>query len=73
MRYYLIVSEYMDATTEGPFDTDEERDAKAREIHADPKFSEDGAIFWLDVEYDSPSVGSYTGAFFNDDEVDDDS
>ena len=62
-KYYLIdVFGCVEPTAVGPFDTDEERDAQAKIIHAGQ--SEEDALFWANVDKEGNLV---VGAFCNND------
>jgi len=47
----------------GPFNTEEERDAKALELRADD--TEESGIYWVDNVDGKLETGAYSGAFFD--------
>ncbi|MBI1910339.1 MAG: hypothetical protein HYS22_09260 [Deltaproteobacteria bacterium] len=63
-KYYLIeVGDGIEPSAQGPFETEDERDAIAKEIRA--AMDEDDCLFWADVdERGILTVGSYDAAFF---------
>lgn len=66
--YVLFVESDIEPSLLGPYKTQKERDAKAKEL----KVTEDGyandenGIFWMDVTNGVPKVGVYGGGFFED-------
>lgn len=55
---------------DGPYTTPEERDAKAKEIHAEQ--DDEAALFWLDIdENGDPHIGAFSNADFDEDGDDD--
>ena len=70
-RYYLIeVEGGVEAFTEGPFETEKQRDRMAKLIRATQE--EDDGLFWADVDKRGAlTVGSYRAAFFLDEPQDD--
>lgn len=64
----LIVYEDIEAAVIGPFDTEEERDAKARELKAE--HGDEHGLHWIDHE-GLVTVGDWSGGFFEDDDLDD--
>ncbi len=57
----------VDPSLEGPFETEDERDAKAREIRRNE--GDENGIYWLDLtESGKLEVGPYTGGFLDDEE-----
>ena len=65
-RYYLIeVEGGVEPVAQGPFETEQERDGIAKEIHA--SMDDDDCLFWADVdERGVLAVGSYVAGFFFD-------
>lgn len=63
-RYYLIeVGDGVEPFAQGPFETENDRDGIAKEIHAG--MDEDDCLFWVDLdEREVLTVGSYDAAFF---------
>jgi hypothetical protein len=72
IKHYLIeVSGGVEPFAQGPFQNEQERDAIAKEIHAEQ--DEDDVLFWADVdERGRLTVGSYVAGFFLDESTDDD-
>lgn len=70
-RYYLIeVHDGIEPFSQGPFESEDERDEIAREIRAG--MEEDDCLFWADIdERGVLTVGSYTAGFFLDQTADD--
>ncbi len=64
-KYYLIeVGGGVEPFAQGPFETEEERDQIAKEIHA--RQDEDDCLFWADIDKrGAVSVGSYMAGFFS--------
>lgn len=62
--YYLIeVQQGVEPFVQGPFQTEDQRDEAARQIHETQE--EDDSLFWADVEETGMlSVGSYHAGFF---------
>jgi len=62
--YYLIeVYGGVEPFTQGPYQTEDERDGVARQIHETQ--DEDDSLFWADVEEAGKlTVGSYSAGFF---------
>ena len=60
--FLLIVWEDIEPDLMGPFQTEEERDANAKEMKA--TFGDENGIFFLDLSGSVPSVGAYSGGFF---------
>ena len=73
-QYWLIiVCGDVEAELQGPFETDELRDAAAKEYRADDGGEFSDGIHWLDIDSQGiPSIGDYSGAFFDTDEGDED-
>ena len=71
IKHYLIeVSGGVEPFAQGPFETEDERDEIAKEIHAEQ--DEDDRLFWADVnERGVLTVGSYTAGFFLDESTSD--
>lgn len=67
-RYYLIeVEGGIEPFTQGPFETENERDEIAKEIHA--AMGEDDCLFWADVDDRGVlTVGSYMAGFLWDEQ-----
>jgi hypothetical protein len=67
MKYYLIhVEGCVEPELRGPYANEEEQDQAAKTIRAAQ--SEEDALFWLNVTDDgTPSVGPYSGGFFEED------
>ena len=65
-KYYLIeVEGGVEVFTEGPLETEKERDQMAKLIRATQE--EDDSLFWADVdERGALTVGSYMAGFFLD-------
>lgn len=65
-RYYLIeVEGGVEPSIQGPFQTEDERDDAAKQIHAAQE--EDDGLFWADVDEDGGlTVGAYMAGFFLD-------
>jgi len=64
-KYYVVLVEGdVEPEQFGPFDTERERDIKARELRNEN--DEDG-IYWLDMKGKEPEIGSYSGMFFEED------
>ena len=65
-KYYLItVDDGVEPFAQGPFETENERDEIAKEIHVGQ--DEDDGLFWADVdERGVLTVGSYMAGFFLD-------
>ena len=70
-KYYLIeVEGGVEPSAQGPFQTEDEHDEIAREIHA--VMDEDDCLFWADVdERGILTVGSYMAGFFWDESTGD--
>ena len=66
-KYYLIeVGDGVEPFAQGPFETEDDRDEIAKEIHA--RQEENDCLFWGDIdERGVLTVGSYTAGFFSDD------
>ncbi len=64
-KYYLIeVAGGVEPFAQGPFETEDERDEIAKEIHSGQE--EDDCLFWADVdERGVLTVGSYMAGFFS--------
>lgn len=64
MRYYLLgVEGGVEPFVQGPFQTEDERDDTAKQVHETQE--EDDSLFWADVdETGGLSVGSYMARFF---------
>ena len=69
-KYYLIKAAYeVEPSAQGPFETEDEQDEIAREVHA--VMDEDDCLFWADVdERGVLTVGSYMAGFFLDERED---
>ncbi len=69
-RYYLIeVGDGVEPFAQGPFETEDDRDEIAKEIHAG--MDEDDGLFWADIdERGVLTVGSYMAGFFLDEPTD---
>lgn len=68
--YNVPVWGSVEPSLEGPYTTSEERDAKAKEIHAEQ--DDEAGLFWLDIDNNgNPIVGAFSNADF-DDEGDED-
>jgi len=69
-NYYLMkVADGVEPFAQGPFETEDERDEIAREVHA--VMDEDDCLFWADVdERGILTVGSYMAGFFLDEPTD---
>lgn len=67
-RYYLIeVEGGIEPFTQGPFETENERDEIAKEIHA--AIGEDDCLFWADVDDRGVlTVGPYMAGFLWDEQ-----
>ena len=65
-KYYLIkVDDGVEPSAQGPFETEDERDEIAGEVHA--VMDEDDCLFWADLdERGVLTVGSYMAGFFLD-------
>lgn len=65
-KFYLIeVADGIEPFAQGPFETEDERDEIARDVH--PGMDEDDGLFWADVdERGVLTVGSYMAGFFLD-------
>ena len=65
-KYYLIeMHDGVEPSAQGPFETENERDEIAKEIHA--AMDDDDCLFWADVDERSVlTVGSYMAGFFLD-------
>lgn len=68
-KYYLIeVGDAVEPFAQGPFETEDERDGIAKEIHG--AMGEDDCLFWADVDARGVlTVGSYMAGFFMEDET----
>ena len=64
IKHYLIeVSAGVEPFAQGPFETEDERDEIAKEIHT--RQDENDCLFWADVnERGVLTVGSYMAGFF---------
>ena len=64
--YVLFVEGDIEPSLLGPYKTQNERDAKARElkINEDGYANDENGIFWMDVTHGVPEVGFYSGGFF---------
>ena len=71
IKHYLIeVSGGVEPFAQGPFETEDERDEIAKEIHAGQ--DEDDGLFWAAVnERGVLTVGSYMAGFFLDASIND--
>lgn len=73
MELYLIeVEGGIEPTLHGPYTSEDTRNREARTIREgqDNEYSDD-VIFWLDVAADGkPTIGTYSGAFFEKEEPD---
>lgn len=66
-RYLVPVHGCVEPELEGPFEDDEERLERAREIHAEQ--DQDDALFWLDIPSDGePVIGAFAGGDFKEDQ-----
>ena len=64
-RYLIFVWGDVEPSLKGPFVTNGERNRKAKELRR--KEGKEHGIFTLDINKNcKPSVGGYSGAFFND-------
>jgi hypothetical protein len=63
--WYVYATGCIDPDARGPFATEAERDEAARKAAHDGD-REDDVVFWLDVGPDGPTIGAYSGAFFED-------
>jgi hypothetical protein len=72
-RYYVIeVDGGVAPFAQGPFETEDEQDDVAKEIHA--KQNESDYLFWADVhESGLLTIGSYVAAFFSGESLTDES
>ena len=63
-KYYLIkVDDGVEPSAQGPFETEDERDEIASEVHV--VMDEDDCLFWADVDKRGVlTVGSYIAGFF---------
>ena len=63
-KYYLLVVEGgVEPSVQGPYQTEDERDRAAKEIHREQE--EDDGLFWADIDEGAVlTVGSYTAGFF---------
>ena len=64
--YVLFVEGDIEPSLLGPYKTQKERDAKARElkINEEGYANDENGIFWMDVTNGVPEVGFYNGGFF---------
>ena len=64
-KYYLIeVGGGVEPFAQGPFETEDDRDEIAKEIHANQE--DNDCLFWADMdERGVLTVGSYTAGFFS--------
>ena len=71
IKHYLIeISGGVEPFAQGPFETENERDEIAKEIHAGQ--DEDDCLFWADVnERGVLTVGSYIAGFLLDESIND--
>ena len=71
IKHYLIeISGGVEPFAQGPFETEDERDEIAKEIHAGQ--DEDDSLFWADVnERGVLTVGSYIAGFLLDESIND--
>ena len=61
--YLLAVEAGVEPSIHGPYQTEDERDRAAKEIHRGQE--EDDALFWVDVDDAAGlTVGSYAAGFF---------
>lgn len=61
--YLLLVHGGVEPSVHGPYQTSDERDNAAKEIHE--RQTEDDGLFWADIdEVEAPTVGAYTAGFF---------
>ena len=63
--YLLAVEGGVEPCVKGPYQTEEERDCAAQEIHEEQE--EDDGLFWVDIDDSALTVGSYHSGFFWDD------
>lgn len=70
MYYVLFIYEDVEPQLYGPYDTTEDRDQKARELRVEE--GEDHGIYMLDMDSGLPEVNSYSGAFFEEDDEEED-
>jgi len=67
MCYLIEVEDGVEPFAQGPFETENERDEIAKEIHA--AMEEDDCLFWADVdERGVLTVGSYMAGFLWDEQ-----
>lgn len=73
-QYWLvIICGDVEAELQGPYPTDEARDAAAKAYRADDGGEFSDGIHWLDIDSQgAPSIGDYSGGFFDTDEGDED-
>lgn len=71
--WLVIVCGDVEAELQGPFATDELRDVAAKKYRAQDGDESPDGIHWLDVDSQGiPSIGDYSGGFFDTDEDDED-
>ena len=62
-RYLLAVEGGVEPYVQGPYQTEDERDHAAKEIHRGQ--DEDDGLFWVDIDDIAVlTVGAYTAGFF---------
>jgi len=67
-HYLIVVEDGIEPSPLGYFETEDERDAVAKEIRAAQ--DEDDCLFWADIdEKGALTVGSYVAGFFLDDQI----
>lgn len=67
--YFVHIQSLVEPLLKGPFDSEDRRDDEAKEYRRTSEDYEDcDVIFWMDVnENGVPEIGSYSGAFFDED------
>jgi len=62
-RYLLVVEGGVEPSVQGPYQTEDERDHGAKEIHRGQEG--DDSLFWADIDDAAVlTVGAYTAGFF---------